>query len=167
MPRTLPWRPPTNIKRSTETVRPIFWSNRPKSYLNRTADWDTFPSGRWGNARSPAYGTLNDYPFMHRHSGSAKRAEKARAAWGASLASLADVEAVFVKYCSGAPFTRLLLGDALCPPSVPRLALPEWEAHNRTRCSSHDMSVYPDPVRAIGLQARSICCHGAKWTHCT
>lgn len=29
-----------------QTIRPIFWSNRPKAYLHRTLDWDTFPSGR-------------------------------------------------------------------------------------------------------------------------
>ena len=60
-------------------------------------------AGRWGNARSPAYGTLSDYQFMRRHSGSEKRREKARAAWGANLNSVADVVNVFVKYTSGAP----------------------------------------------------------------
>ncbi len=39
---------------------------------------------------------------MRRHSGSEKRREKARAAWGASLTSVADVVNVFVKYTSGA-----------------------------------------------------------------
>jgi hypothetical protein len=32
-------------------VRPIFWSNRPKAYITRTANWDAFPNGercqRW------------------------------------------------------------------------------------------------------------------------
>ena len=40
---------------------------------------------------------------MRRHSGSEKRREKARAAWGANLNSVADVVNVFVKYTSGAP----------------------------------------------------------------
>ena len=62
-------------------------------------------TGRWGDARSPAYGTLSDYQFMRRHSGSEKRREKARAAWGASLTSVADVVNVFVKYTAG---SRLL-----------------------------------------------------------
>eukprot|EP00884_Botryococcus_braunii_P012198 jgi/Botrbrau1/2097/Bobra.0093s0005.1 len=35
--RVLPWRKPSNSKRTAEEVRPIFWSNRPKSYLRRTA----------------------------------------------------------------------------------------------------------------------------------
>ncbi|KAK9842600.1 hypothetical protein WJX81_008347 [Elliptochloris bilobata] len=100
-PRPLPWRKAPSHKRLAEEVRPIHWSNRPKAYLTRTADWDSFPAGRWGNARSPAYGTLSDYQFMRRHSGSEKRREKARAAWGASLNSVADVVNVFVKYTSG------------------------------------------------------------------
>ena len=29
-------------------------SNRPKAYLKRTADWDRFPTGRWGNSRRSA-----------------------------------------------------------------------------------------------------------------
>lgn len=83
-------------------VRPIFWSNRPRAYLNRTANWDSYPSGRWGNSASPAYGTLSDYQFMRRHTANEKRAEKAKAAWGTSLTSLQDVYDVFVKYTSGA-----------------------------------------------------------------
>ncbi len=69
--------------------------------MTRTADWDNYPNGRWGNARSPAYGTLSDYQFMRRHTSSEKRAEKAKAAWGTSLNSLQDVCAVFVKYTAG------------------------------------------------------------------
>ncbi|CAL8464700.1 g4235 [Coccomyxa elongata] len=99
--RPLPWRPAATSKRSTEQVRPIFWSNRPRAYIKRTADWDSYPSGRWGNAASPAYGTLSDYQFMRRHTGSEKRAEKAKAAWGTSLTSLQDVYEVFTKYTSG------------------------------------------------------------------
>ena len=56
MSRTLPWRPAATTKRQTEQVRPIFWSNRPRAYLKRTSDWDSYPAGRWGNAASPAYG---------------------------------------------------------------------------------------------------------------
>ena len=46
-------------------------------------------------------GTLSDYQFMRRHTGSAKRAEKAKEAWGTSLNSLQDVCKVFTKYTSG------------------------------------------------------------------
>ena len=34
--RLLPWRSSANVYRSDEDVRPIFWANRPKSYLART-----------------------------------------------------------------------------------------------------------------------------------
>jgi len=42
--------------RSNETVRPIFWANKPTSYFQRTLKWDEFPNGRWGDSRSPAFG---------------------------------------------------------------------------------------------------------------
>ena len=38
---------------------------------------------------------------MRRHTGSTKRAEKAKEAWGNSLNSLQDVYRVFTKYTSG------------------------------------------------------------------
>mmetsp|Transcript_7139 Transcript_7139/g.18486 ORF Transcript_7139/g.18486 Transcript_7139/m.18486 type:complete len:512 (-) Transcript_7139:2172-3707(-) len=41
-----------------EFVRPIFWVFRPDSYLARTAGWDEFPNGRWGDMASPAFGDL-------------------------------------------------------------------------------------------------------------
>ncbi len=51
VPRPLPWRHiPVSQARSSESVRPIYWSNRPKAYIKRTADWDAFPSGRWAAA---------------------------------------------------------------------------------------------------------------------
>mmetsp|Transcript_3439 Transcript_3439/g.9965 ORF Transcript_3439/g.9965 Transcript_3439/m.9965 type:complete len:600 (-) Transcript_3439:1135-2934(-) len=100
-PRTLPWRQPTSTHRKGEAVRPIHWSNRPKSYLKRTAEWDKYPQGRWGDARSPAYGTLSDYQFMRRHTSDDKRREKAKAAWGAAPQTLEDVIKVFVAYTTG------------------------------------------------------------------
>jgi len=62
--RTLPWKISANAKRQQEDVRPIFWSNRPKSYLVRTSSWDEFPNGRWGNSKSPAFGELSDYHLL-------------------------------------------------------------------------------------------------------
>jgi len=44
--------------RRSETIRPIFWANRAKSYLSRTENWDEYPNGRFGDSRSPAYGEL-------------------------------------------------------------------------------------------------------------
>ena len=50
--RRLPWRPSTMANREKEDVRPIFWANRPKSYVARTEGWDEFPNGRWGDSSS-------------------------------------------------------------------------------------------------------------------
>jgi methylenetetrahydrofolate reductase (NADPH) len=54
--RELPWRQATTGDREDEKVRPVFWANRPKSYIKRTATWDDYPNGRFGNKDSPAYG---------------------------------------------------------------------------------------------------------------
>ena len=62
------------------------------------------PCCRWGNAQSPAYGTLSDYQFMRPHSRE-KRQDKQRTAWGTSLESVQDVIDVFVRYCKGAAQT--------------------------------------------------------------
>ena len=46
--RPFPWRPSGNpARRYNETVRPIFWGGRPKSYIHRTLEWDEFPNGKW------------------------------------------------------------------------------------------------------------------------
>lgn len=57
----LPWKLSLSGKRRSESIRPIFWANRAKSYLSRTESWDEFPNGRWGDSRSPAYGELDGY----------------------------------------------------------------------------------------------------------
>lgn len=36
--------------------------------MSRTAAWDDFPNGRWGDSRSPAYGELSDYHLTELHS---------------------------------------------------------------------------------------------------
>lgn len=59
--KPLPWNPSLAKNREKETVRPIFWRNRPKSYILRTERWDEFPNGRWGDSRSPAYGDIDGY----------------------------------------------------------------------------------------------------------
>ncbi|WVO15924.1 methylenetetrahydrofolate reductase [Cryptococcus depauperatus] len=58
----LPWRPSLTPGRRSESIRPIFWTNRPLSYISRTSEWDEFPNGRWGDSRSPAFGDLDGYP---------------------------------------------------------------------------------------------------------
>jgi methylenetetrahydrofolate reductase (NADPH) len=65
--KILPWqntslrRSSTNFSNKEEQIRPIFWSNRQASYIARTAEWDEFPNGRWGDRTSPAYGDLSEY----------------------------------------------------------------------------------------------------------
>ncbi|CAI0541021.1 unnamed protein product [Linum tenue] len=59
--RSLPWRRPANVFRVKEEVRPIFWANRPKSYISRTVGWDQYPHGRWGDSGNPSYGGLSDH----------------------------------------------------------------------------------------------------------
>lgn len=59
--KPLPWTPSLAKNREKETVRPIFWRNRPKSYILRTEAWDEYPNGRWGDSRSPAYGEIDRY----------------------------------------------------------------------------------------------------------
>lgn len=45
----LPWKQSlVTLRSKKEDVRPIFWANRPRSYLERTIHWDEFPNGRWG-----------------------------------------------------------------------------------------------------------------------
>ena len=59
--REMPWKQSADKKRKAEDVRPIFWANRPGSYVRRTATWDDFPNGRFGDRASPAYG---DFGFV-------------------------------------------------------------------------------------------------------
>ena len=95
--RPLPWRSSANVRRTNEDVRPIFWANRPKSYLARTMAWDEFPNGRWGDARSPAFGELTDYHLTHLHLVREDRLHL----WGRNPRSLADVYDVFASFCEG------------------------------------------------------------------
>ncbi len=44
--KPLPWRQSLGLNRRDENVRPIFWRNRNRSYVERTQDWDEFPNGR-------------------------------------------------------------------------------------------------------------------------
>ncbi|KAF1330216.1 Methylenetetrahydrofolate reductase, partial [Globisporangium splendens] len=95
--RELPWRPSTLSKRSSETVRPIYWSNRPKSYIQRTALWDEYPNGRWGNSESPAFGDLSESHYFSTNISPQNR----KAMWGEAPVSKDDIHQTFVKYVRG------------------------------------------------------------------
>ncbi|KAL0551444.1 hypothetical protein IC582_010532 [Cucumis melo] len=95
--RSLPWRRPTNVFRVREDVRPIFWANRPRSYISRTIGWDQYPHGRWSDSRNPSYGALTDYQFMRPRARDKKLLEE----WALPLKSIEDVYEKFMKYCLG------------------------------------------------------------------
>jgi len=102
--RPLPWT--QNGKRMKEEVRPIYWSNRPHSYILRTGSWDEFPNGRWGDSRSPAFGDLDDY---HIYTLANNRSIDVSALYG-NPTTFEDVCQVFTKFCTGeiksSPFTE-------------------------------------------------------------
>jgi len=95
----LPWRPTANARRQKEDVRPIFWANRPKSYIARTSSWDEFPNGRWGDSRSPAFGDLSDYHIIGLYV--IGTVDDRKHMWGESHANLQSIYEVFVKFLTG------------------------------------------------------------------
>ncbi|KAL3619855.1 hypothetical protein CASFOL_034767 [Castilleja foliolosa] len=95
--RSLPWRRPANVFRVKENVRPIFWANRPKSYISRTLGWDQYPQGRWGDSHNASYGGLSDYQFMRPRA----RDKKLREEWAVPLNSIEDIYENFSKFCLG------------------------------------------------------------------
>ena len=63
--------------------------------LGREATWDDFPNGRWGDARSPAYGEIDGYgPSLHVTNG------QAVALWGHPT-QVEDVNDLFVRHLKG------------------------------------------------------------------
>ena len=90
----LPWRPSLTPKRREENIRPIFWANRAKSYIDRTDAWDEFPNGRWGDARSPAYGDADIFgPYLR------QTKEEALDLWG-SPTTIQDLQSLFARFCT-------------------------------------------------------------------
>lgn len=94
----LPWVQSQVARRSKEDVRPIFWANRPRSYLDRTATWDEFPNGRLGNISSPAFGDLLDYHLCNMKTGSV---DDRKTIWGSAPQKTQDVYDVFAKFIEG------------------------------------------------------------------
>ncbi|KAI8921423.1 methylenetetrahydrofolate reductase-domain-containing protein [Powellomyces hirtus] len=92
--RPLPWNPSLAKNREKENVRPIFWKNRTKSYILRTEAWDDFPNGRWGDARSPAFGEIDGYGFNLKYP-----AEECLQLWN-HPETLQEVFTLFAKYCT-------------------------------------------------------------------
>lgn len=84
--------------REGESVRPIFWANKQKSYIAKTNDWDEFPNGRWGVSRSAAFGDMGDYPSMNKRGKPSK--EKLLKLWGEPKTEN-DIGALIIKYIEG------------------------------------------------------------------
>ncbi|CAA7405460.1 unnamed protein product [Spirodela intermedia] len=95
--RSLPWRRPTNVFRAKEDVRPIFWANRPRSYIARTGGWDQYPRGRWGDSGNPSYGALTDYQLMRPRS----RDKKLHEEWAVPIKSIEDINKRFSSFFLG------------------------------------------------------------------
>lgn len=93
--KPLPWRQSLGLNRRDETVRPIFWRNRNTSYVARTADWDEFPNGRWGDSRSPAFGELDAYDI-----GLKGTNESNMKLWGKPQ-TLREVTTLFTRFIEG------------------------------------------------------------------
>ena len=92
--KQFPWNDINISKRVDESVRPIFWANKPQSYIIRTEDWNEFPNGRWGNCNKSEYGELNDYYIFHHN----RIIESVKDNWIVSLVSIDDVKNIFIKY---------------------------------------------------------------------
>ena len=99
--RKLPWRQSTmDDRKASEDVRPIYWSNRPVSYLSRTQNWDDFPNGRWGDISSPTFGELNQYHAIRAGAQSKKNKERRKKVWGEPQ-NVKEIKNTFVSFCEG------------------------------------------------------------------
>ncbi|KAG6812772.1 hypothetical protein H0H92_000542 [Tricholoma furcatifolium] len=91
--KPLPWRQSLTPNRRQESIRPIFWANRTKSYISRTENWDEYPNGRFGDSRSPAYGELDGYGVWIKQT-----KEDAIKLWGHPT-TFSDVTSLFSRFC--------------------------------------------------------------------
>ena len=124
----MPWKQSLVARRQKEEVRPIFWANRPQSYLDRTIHWtsypeaswtafsssryvttghrikkeaaerDDFPNSRWGDRTSPAFGDLSDYHLCNFRTGAAV---ERRRIWGHAPTTPEHIFGVFAAYIEG------------------------------------------------------------------
>jgi methylenetetrahydrofolate reductase (NADPH) len=80
---------PINSRRNTLAI------SEGEGVLGREATWDDFPNGRWGDARSPAYGQIDGYGVsLH------VTVAQARQLWGAPTC-VEDVNAIFIRHLRG------------------------------------------------------------------
>ena len=86
--------------RENEEVRPIFWANKPASYIEKTQTWDEFPNGRWGDSRSPAFNNEDGFVSYSKKFKTTNVVEKKKS-WGQQCRTVQDISNVFVAYLSG------------------------------------------------------------------
>ena len=80
--------------------------------LGREATWDDFPNGRWGDARSPAYGEIDGYGVsLHVSTADAKRL------WGDPI-SIKDISDIFRRHLGGKIDAMPWSEDALQPETL-------------------------------------------------
>nr|CAG8545434.1 5695_t:CDS:10 [Entrophospora candida] len=88
---------------SLSNVKPVIWKEQSGDYLGRSEDWDNFPNGRWGDARSPVSSRIT--------------AEMALEYWKEPT-SISDIIEIFKSY---------VLGDIPALPWSEEPLLPESE----------------------------------------
>ena len=95
--KNYPW---DNIKlsdREKENIRPIFWSNKPESYIIRTNKWTKLHNGYWSNSNSCEYGNLNNYYIFQNN----RIINSLKSNWVIPIQSLDDVKNIFLKFING------------------------------------------------------------------
>ncbi|KAF7968517.1 hypothetical protein HWV62_27559 [Athelia sp. TMB] len=92
--KPLPWRQSLTPNRREESIRPIFWANRAKSYISRTENWDEYPNGRFGDSRSPAYGELDGYGVWIKQT-----KEEGFKLWGEPT-TFDEIKMLFSRFCT-------------------------------------------------------------------
>ncbi|KAF9429025.1 hypothetical protein BGZ76_001956 [Entomortierella beljakovae] len=82
------------INSSESQLNPLIWKASDVDH-GRSESWDDFPNGRWGDARSPAFGDLDGY-------GASLKVEPRKAfdMWGTPNAT-GDISKLFVKFIQG------------------------------------------------------------------
>eukprot|EP00958_Prasinococcus_capsulatus_P019301 scaffold2360_cov380-Prasinococcus_capsulatus_cf.AAC.4 len=88
--RPLPWEA---YPKKNESVRPIFWGNRPRSYLGRTIAWLDMPKSCWGDSGKREMGS-------YEHFGPRAYKGDRKELWG-EVKSEQDVFNVFASFCKG------------------------------------------------------------------
>ena len=110
--RPLPFRQSGDARRwGGEGVRPVFWSQRPRSYVQRTRHWDQWPRTSW-SPQSPL-ADLAEADLLSFQLTSASSAADLLAMWGAELGGEEEVWEVVRRHYAGSPAPGHQLVSAL------------------------------------------------------